>query len=172
MTKTNGAFVSFQFKGQEVFVREAALRARLEQGRVQKKAIGLVMGLVTSGENVWAQFETEYKPDTVTWKKVALAVKDVVEASKAQAEKPATTRIEKLWQKLGLTSAAPTQMESEVNAELKIVRVRWTREFYLANKSRCYSIMSEMRQAASGASLTAWWGDGWLCFQPQGVSAK
>ena len=168
MAVQNGDFVTLWRGREQYFVRRTALRGRLEEARTTKAVVGLVMALAEDGQpEMWAEFEKVHKFDSAPWRKVAMAVKDVIEASKAQAEKPATTRIEKLWQKLGLTSAAPTQMESEVSTELKIVRVRWTREFYLANKSRCYGIMNEMRQAAPAAGLKAWWAQGWLCFQPK-----
>lgn len=171
MTNNQAVFLAIPYKGREVYVRELQLRARLEAGKVQKKAVGLLLGLLTSGEEVWNQFEQSYPYGGVTWTKVALAVKDVVEAAEAH-EKPTTTRIEKLWLKLGLQTAVPNQMETEVDRASKILRVRWNRDFYLANKTRCYGIMQEMRQAAPKAGLMAWWAQGWLCLQPQSTAAK
>lgn len=168
MAVQNGEFVVLWKGREQYFVRRVALRTRLEEARTTKAVVGLVMALAEDGQpEMWAEFEKIHKFDSAPWRKVAQAVKDVIEASKAQAKKPATTRIEKLWIKLGLTSTAPSQMESEVDQQLKIVRVRWTRDFYLANKSRCYHIMDEMRQAAPSANLNAWWAQGWLCFQPK-----
>ncbi len=172
VSSAKAVFLAVPYRGREVYVRETQLRTRLEAGKVQKKAVGLLLGLLTSGEDVWGQFEQAHPHGGATWTKVALAIKDVVEAAEAQAAKPALTRIEKLWLKLGLTSAAPAEMESEVDQAKRILRVRWTRDFYLANKSRCYGIMNEIRQAAAKAGLTARWSQGWLCLQPQGIAAK